>query len=144
MKDIPLSVSNDLIAEHMSEIGVNLKTDGKYERDNNGKLTDYKNGDRYMYAEGPIKNALNRNTYIAHRKCRIFHNGQFNVDCKACHQAGVAGQQFPRPVLPLGSVRMRVTLGYGNVYFLSYTGLVVPLMYPRPTNYLITTSLYSL
>ena len=53
-----------------------------------------------MYAEGPIKNALNRNTYIAHRKCRIFHN----VDCKACHQAGVAGQQFPRPVLPPGTI----------------------------------------
>ena len=31
VKDIPLSVSNDLIAEHMSEIGVNLKTDIKYE-----------------------------------------------------------------------------------------------------------------
>ena len=34
----------------------------------------------------------------------------------------------PVQCFPLGSVRMRVTLGYGNVYFLSYTGLIVPLM----------------
>ena len=34
----------------------------------------------------------------------------------------------PVQCFPLGSVRMRVTLGYSNVYFLSYTGLVVPLM----------------
>ena len=41
-----------------------------------------------MYAAGPIKNALIRNTFIAHRTRRIFHNGQFSVDCKACQQAG--------------------------------------------------------
>ena len=108
IKDIPLSVSNDLIAEHMSEIGVILKTDVKYanERDNNGKLTDYKNGDRYMYAEGHIKNALNRNAYIAHRKCRIFHNGQFSVDCKACHQAG---HKAGNPACPAMNTEIEMT-----------------------------------
>ena len=43
-------------------------------------------------------------------------------------EAGVAAQQFPVQCFPLWSVRMRVTRDYGNVYFLSCTGLVVPLM----------------
>ena len=51
---------------------------------------------------------------------------------------GLNGGKAPGPVwpassspvqcFPLGSVRMRVTLSYGNVHFLSYTGLVVHLM----------------
>jgi ribA/ribD-fused uncharacterized protein len=93
VRDIPLSVSNDEIVKFIESKKIKLASGVKYarERDPNGKLTDFKNGDRYMYCEGAI-NPLPRVVNIAGLKCRIFHNAQFNRKCRACdghgHKAG--------------------------------------------------------
>jgi hypothetical protein len=94
IKYLPLSVSNQELQKLFDDKTVKLATDIKYAmaRDNNGKLTGYKTGDRYCYAIGPIEPLLPRNVKVAGMRCKLFHNGQYNTGCKACgtngHRAG--------------------------------------------------------
>ena len=48
-------------------------------------LTSFKNGDRYLYAVWPVDPLLPRN--VEGRRCRLFHSGQFNKECKNCGRA---------------------------------------------------------
>ena len=86
MKDISLSFASVEIEQYFKDEKVNIVTDVKFthERDPNGQLTSFKNGDRYIYAKGPIEPLLTRNVFICGRKCRIFHEGQFLKECRAC------------------------------------------------------------
>ena len=59
----------------------------RYERNEHGELTHFKNGDRFVYAKKPIYPASDRFTKIAGRLCRIYHDGQFNK-CKVCGDQG--------------------------------------------------------
>lgn len=56
-------------------------------KDANGKWTNYKNGDRFVYALAPVIPALPRSTKINGIPCRIFHDSQ-DEECKACFQSG--------------------------------------------------------
>ena len=86
IKDIPLSIASQEIEQYLKDKNVGLVTDVKFahERDPNGQLTSFKNGDRYIYAKGMIDPILTRNVFICGRKCRIFHEGQFVKECRAC------------------------------------------------------------
>ena len=57
-------------------------------RDPDGKLTYFKNGDRFVYAATPVP-VLTRNDKIGDRKVPIFHNTQFN-NSGACGKPGHA------------------------------------------------------
>ena len=86
IRDIPPSVASQEIEQYLKDKNVGLVTDVKFahERDPNGQLTSFKNGDRYIYAKGMIDPILTRNVFICGRKCRIFHEGQFVKECRAC------------------------------------------------------------
>ena len=101
IKDIPLSIASQEIEQYLKDKNVGLITDVKFanERDPNGQLTSFKNGDRYIYAKGMIGNKyrtgpiLTRNVFICGRKCRIFHEGQFVKECRACGRRQLPSQE---------------------------------------------------
>jgi hypothetical protein len=67
VRDLALSVSNEDINLFLEFSGVQLTTDVRYarERDHDGKLTSYKNGERYAYAKAPVNPILPRSAYVA-------------------------------------------------------------------------------
>ncbi len=90
IRDIPLSYSNEEVEKYLEDKGVSVKSPVMYakERDPSGRLTEYKNGDRYVYAVYPVLPLLPRFDTIGSRRCRIFHKGQFESNCKACNNRG--------------------------------------------------------
>lgn len=116
-KDLPLSVSSDEMLKYMQIKNVKVATDVNYarERDPNGKLTVYKNGDRYMYCVGPV-DPLPRVVFIAGIKCRIYHNAQFSDKCRACDGPGhKAGED----ICPAKNTEDNVTCFRGHLFPLS-------------------------
>ena len=97
IKDIPIVVATDEIIQYLKSKSVSLVTDIRYsnERDPQVQLTSFKNGDRYTFATGPISPILQRNVSIYGRQCRIFHDGQFQRDCKSC---GARGHRVGSPL----------------------------------------------
>ncbi len=90
IKDLPLSVSNEEIVKFLTSksiVAVTPVKDAK-ERDQDGKLTDYKNGDRFVYCVGPIEPCLPRSIRISDFQCRVFHDSQYSGNCKACDKPG--------------------------------------------------------
>ena len=89
IKDLAITVSNDEVKEYLSAKGVSLTTDVRYgkERDPEGDITPFLNGDRFAYAKAPIQPVLDRFGSIAGTPCRIFHASQQNT-CKICNTVG--------------------------------------------------------
>ena len=90
VKDLPLSVANTEIEAFLLAKGIAPVSGVKYSkaRDDNGDLTNFKTGDRFVYVKGPISPLLPRKDDIADFKCRIFHDGQFKPNCKVCNTIG--------------------------------------------------------
>ena len=90
IRDLPMSVDNSLIMDWL-ETHPHLKLKGQieYARERNslGKLTDYVNGDRYIWAKGPIFPILPYKAKFAGMTARIMHDTQFQT-CKACRNMG--------------------------------------------------------
>ncbi len=89
VKDIPLNVPNEDIKTKLESIGVIFITQLKdsYERDADGNISHFKNGDRFAYIESmesPIPRNLTINTYTA----VIIHHGRDNRPCKSCNESG--------------------------------------------------------
>ncbi len=90
IKDLPLSLDNDKIKDFLkSHEGLVLKSGIKYGmvRDDNGAWSQFKNGDRFVYALAPIIPTIRRDSRIDDHPCRIFHASQDNV-CKSCKETG--------------------------------------------------------
>lgn len=93
VKDIPLSVANAEIETFLLSKGLILTSPIRYSkaRDQNGNLTNFKKGDRFVFAKSPINPILDRNVKIGDFRARIYHNGQY-LNCKMCgnpgHKAG--------------------------------------------------------
>ena len=85
IRDIPLSVDNSEIERYLTSKGVKLTTSIRYglERNEQNKLTSFKNGDRFTYAKSPIP-PLPRNNHIGTHRARIFYKGQPNTNCTIC------------------------------------------------------------
>ena len=89
IKDLPLSVDNTCIEDFLGEFShVQVQTDIRYSRERKDDyLTNYRNGDRYLYATAPIYPVLKQNAKIAGFSCRVLHPSQREV-CKVCHNQG--------------------------------------------------------
>ena len=91
IKDIPLSVDNALIEDYLqgNYPELDLVTDVRYskERNEDGELTDYRNGDRHIYAKAPVLPILPEKVKIGDFSARVSHPTQRNT-CRICHQQG--------------------------------------------------------
>ncbi len=89
VRDIPFLTSNDEIKKAIEDLGVifisNLKD--SYERDKEGNITGYRNGDRFAYIE-PVESPIKRNVQIGDHVATIIHHGKDNRPCRACNQVG--------------------------------------------------------
>ena len=90
IKDLPLSVASSEIEQYLSTNGVEMVSPIKYAkiRDENGDLTNFKNGNRFVFVKAPVWPLLPRTTYIADIKCKFFHDGQFKSHCTVCNTPG--------------------------------------------------------
>ena len=90
IKDLPLSVANSEIQNFLREHGVESVSTIRYGkvRDTNGDLTNFKNGDRFVFVKSPVWPLLPRNGRIAEIRCKIFHDGQFKPHCVVCQTPG--------------------------------------------------------
>ena len=90
VKDLPISFSNDEVLMLMKKLNVNLTSQQVkygYIRDDNDHLTDFKNGDRYVYAEAEsvMNKPLPRFVMCGIFEVRLFHRGQFGQSrCNNC------------------------------------------------------------
>ena len=90
IKDLPLSMDNAEIGDffkQMKHVVLTSQIRDAHERNDQGELTHFKNGDRFVYATHPISPPIERQVKIAGRQCRVFHNGQNNF-CKICGLQG--------------------------------------------------------
>ena len=89
---IPLSFDNQCIVEYLeNEFNLELTSDMKYqfERTKDGKLTSYKNGNRFCFVKGPLEQPLPRTGELGGFKCRLFHPGQnAHFMCDICNERG--------------------------------------------------------
>ncbi len=90
IKDLPLSMDNEKIKDFLkSQEGLVLKSGIKYGmvRDENGQWSEFKNGDRFVYALAPVIPTIKRDCRIDDHPCRIFHPSQED-ECKSCKETG--------------------------------------------------------
>lgn len=89
IRDLPPSISNEEIERYLKENDINIVGDIKWGkiRNLNKELTSCRNGDRFVYAVGPITPVRKRNIKINGINCRLFHDGQFRDHCSICKTA---------------------------------------------------------
>ena len=90
IKDLPLSVSNSEIDAYLASKGLVAASNIKYTkaRDENGGLTNFKTGDRFVFVKGPITPILPKKAQIADFNCRTYHDGQFQPNSEVCNTTG--------------------------------------------------------
>ena len=89
VRGLPLSVSNLEIKTLLESQGVTLSSAVKCSlmRDEDGSLTDFKNGDRYVYCQ-PFSPPLPKQQKVCGMQCTIYHHGKTTTECKACNIQG--------------------------------------------------------
>ena len=82
-------MSNQEIKTLLESQGVTLSSAVKYSlmRDEDGSLTDFKNGDRYVYCQ-PFSPPLPKQQKVCGMQCTIYHHGKTTTECKACNIQG--------------------------------------------------------
>ena len=90
IKELPLSVANSEVENYLRENNVETVSPIRYSkvRDGNGDLTNFKNGDRFVFVKSPVWPLLPRTVRIADIRCKIFHDGQFKPNCSVCQTPG--------------------------------------------------------
>ena len=90
IKELPLSVGNTEVENYLRENNVEMVSPIRYGkvRDENGDLTNFKNGDRFVYVKSPVWPLLPRTARIADNRCKIFHDSQFKLHCTICQTPG--------------------------------------------------------
>ena len=93
IKNLPLSVSNvnDGIEKMLAEKNIILRSPIRYGfiRNEDGGLTTYKSGDRYVFVE-PFETPLPKQQTIGIFHCLVLHHGKNGPPCKSC---GVEGHR---------------------------------------------------
>ena len=89
IKGLPISVSNDEVVSVLENKGIILSTQVKFAniRNENGSLTSYRNGDRYVYCQ-PFSPSVPRQQKICSFFCTVLHHGKDGYACKSCNQLG--------------------------------------------------------
>ena len=88
IKNIPLSVSNSEIKKMLEENKLTLVSQIKYSciRDEFGQLTNYKNGDRFVYVK-PVDQPIPSKQTVCSFPCTVIHHGKM-IPCMACAEPG--------------------------------------------------------
>ena len=88
IKHLPLSVSNEDIKTMLVDLGAELVSPIKYGfvRDEDGFLTQYKSGDRFVYVK-PLDQLLPRHQKVGVFPCIVIHHGK-EIKCSACGEKG--------------------------------------------------------
>lgn len=96
IKHLPFNISNVQVLEELEGFD-NLKIISRVlysrERDNMNNLTDCRNGDRFVYAKGPIIPPLQKEMKISGEKCVILHKSQ-KTYCRKCKKVGHTETNF--------------------------------------------------
>ena len=89
VRGLPLSVSNQEIQTLLESKGEVLASSIKYSqiRNEDGTLTEFLNGDRFLYCE-PLSTPLPRQQTICNFQCLVYHHGMNNNQCKSCNTLG--------------------------------------------------------
>ena len=115
IKELPFHVTNDEIEKILQDKGIELLSYIMMSkvRDDQGNLTEYKNGDRFMYVKGPIEPVLPRIIFIQEYRTKVYHDGQFKDNCKTCKVLGhndgddrCPARNIGEPILPFRSHNM--------------------------------------
>ena len=101
IKMVPLQMENDKVKEMLESNGVELLTDIKYtcEKDPNGNITSWKNGDRFVFVK-PFDPPIQRSQTIDNHSVIVIHHGKDNKPCLACNQIGHRVGSETCPALP--------------------------------------------
>ena len=98
IKFVPLYVENGEIQKMLEDNGAKLMSEIKfgYEKDLNGNLTSFKNGDRFVFIE-PLDPPVKRSQTVSGYQVAVIHHGKDNKPCLACNQLGhrVGNQECP-------------------------------------------------
>ena len=88
VKNIPLSVSNSMIEDMLVQQNVVLTSTIRYGyiRDEDGNLTGFKSGDRFLYVEA-FDPPIPRHQEVGMFPCIVIHHGKM-MACIACGQTG--------------------------------------------------------
>lgn len=116
--DLPLSVDNDTILNYLKDQPqVTLTSEIRYsrERTQEGKLTTYRNGDRFVYAIHPINPPLPETEIIGPHRVRLYHQSQKDV-CKVC---GKVGHKINTPVCPAYDPSLKVEAFQSHYHIMS-------------------------
>ena len=75
IKDLPIYITNEAIKAELEEKGVKFVSAVKdsFERDHDGHLTSYRNGDKFAYIQ-KMDEPVPRNMTIANNSCTIIHH----------------------------------------------------------------------
>ena len=105
IKDIPMDVSNSEIREVLEKEGVRFVSPIKdsYERDLQGNLTSYRNGDRFAYIM-KMDTIVKRTHEIGQHIATVIHHGRDNRPCRGCNQIGHKIGSQECPALPENSI----------------------------------------
>ena len=89
IKGLPLPVRNEEIVNVLVENNIQIASTIKYGlmREDDGTLTSFKNGDRFVYVQ-PFDPPISRNQTIAGYNCIVIHHGKDQRHCKSCNQSG--------------------------------------------------------
>jgi ribA/ribD-fused uncharacterized protein len=89
IKGLPKSVSNDEVKNFLVSKDIVMSSDVRWSfmRDENGSLTSYINGDRFVYCE-PFDVPIPRSQKICSFPCTVLHHGKDSMHCKSCNTAG--------------------------------------------------------
>ena len=90
IKGLPLRAGNEALRSFLLEKNIDMLSDIKYSYNKNdlGTTTNFKNGDRYVFAAGPIMPLLPRTVDVDGFRCKVFHDSQFQPSCKICNLTG--------------------------------------------------------
>ena len=88
IKHLPLSISNDEIKKLLEDQNVILASPIRYGliRDEEGQLTTYKSGDRFVFVE-PFDPPLPRQQKIGTFHCTVLYHGKM-MSCRSCGECG--------------------------------------------------------
>ena len=88
IKNVPLSVSNSEFVKMLEENHIELRSPVRYGkiRDLGGGLTEFKNGDRYVYVK-PFEPPIPQKQIVASFPCFVIHHGK-TTKCVSCETYG--------------------------------------------------------
>ena len=89
IKGLPLPINNEEIVQFLKNNNIVLSSTVRFGliREEDGTLTSFKNGDRFVYVQ-PFDPPMSRQQTIAGFKCAVIHHGKGQNQCKSCNQNG--------------------------------------------------------